>query len=79
MCGVLCGRRTLGKGATRPDFCIIVVNVGTRIAFMVHVCRVVRLFSLGCELTRVSAKPSDMGDTCLFLSFRKSVISSTFI
>jgi hypothetical protein len=38
-----------------------------------HVCRIVRLFPLqGCELTQVSVKPSNMGDTCLLLSFRRS-------
>jgi hypothetical protein len=78
--GVSRGRRTLGKGATQPDSLIIVVNVATRVAFMAHVCHVVRLFPLqGCELTRVFAKPSDMGDTFLLLSFRRSAISPMFI
>jgi hypothetical protein len=52
LCGVSRGRRALGKGATRPDSLIIVVNVATHVAFVAHVCHVVRLFPLqGCELT----------------------------
>jgi hypothetical protein len=52
LCGVSRGRRTLGKGVTRLDSLIVVVNVATRVAFLVHVCHVVRLFPLqGCELT----------------------------
>jgi hypothetical protein len=65
---------------TRPDSLIVVVNVATCVAFVAHVCHVARLFPLqGCELTRVSAKPSDMGDTCLLFSFRRCVISPMFI
>jgi hypothetical protein len=80
LCGVSRGRRALGKGVTRPDSLIVVMNMATRVVFVVHVCRVVRLFPLqGCELTRVSAKPSDMGYTFLLLSFRRSAISPMFI
>jgi hypothetical protein len=58
LCGVSCGRRTLGKGATWPDSLIVVMNVATCVAFVAHECCVVMLFPLqGCELTRVSAKP----------------------
>jgi hypothetical protein len=36
----------------------------TRVAFVVHVCRVARLIPCKVILIRISATPSDMGETC---------------
>jgi hypothetical protein len=50
-------------------------KVATRDTYVVHVCHVVRLFSLArCLLIQISATPSDMGEACSLLSFRRSAI-----
>jgi hypothetical protein len=38
--------------------------VVTRVAFVTHVCRVVRLLSCKVILIRISMTPSDMGEAC---------------
>jgi hypothetical protein len=38
--------------------------VVTRVAFVTHVCRVVRLLPCKVILIRISTTPSDMGEAC---------------
>jgi hypothetical protein len=65
-------KTTLGQGRTRPDSL-----TATYVASMAHVCRVVRLFPLqGLNWFESPRLPSDMGNTCLLLSFSSN---STFI
>jgi hypothetical protein len=42
--------------------------VATRVAFVAHVCHVVRLLPCKVTLIRISATPSDMGDACSLCS-----------
>jgi hypothetical protein len=62
---VLRGRRALGKGETQLDSLIVDMNrgymwgLGGLTCVMLSGCYLAR-----CKFTRVSAKPSDMGDTC---------------
>jgi hypothetical protein len=44
-------------------------------ALRAHVCRVVRLLPYKIILFQISVTPSNMGDACSLLSFRRSVIS----
>jgi hypothetical protein len=49
--------------------------VATRGACVAHVCHVARLLPCKVILIQISATPSDMGDACSLLSFRRSAIS----
>jgi hypothetical protein len=79
VCGITW--KTCTRGRWDPtDSLIVVANCGRMWGLRSLMCVVL----LGCylamfKLTRVSTKPSDMGDTCLLQSFRRSVISPMFI
>jgi hypothetical protein len=42
--------------------------MATRVAFVVHVCRVTRLLPCKVILIRISTTPSDMGEVCSLCS-----------
>jgi hypothetical protein len=74
------GRRALGKGGARSNSLIVVVNYG----YMWGRGGLTCVILLGCylgrfKLIRISAKPSDMGDTCLLQSFHRNAIPAMFI
>jgi hypothetical protein len=62
-CLVLCGRRALGKGGTRSDSLIVVVNCGHSWCLRgshVSCCQVISIAS--CILISISATLLDMSD-----------------
>jgi hypothetical protein len=63
---VLMWKMALGRGRTHPNSLIVIMKVASRVAFVAHVCCVVRLFPLQCCISiQASTTPSEMGDDML--------------
>jgi hypothetical protein len=70
------GRRYSGEVGPGLNLWQSMWKVATRGTCVVHVCRVVKLFSLArWLLIRISLTPSDMGEACSLLSLCRSAIS----
>jgi hypothetical protein len=68
-------KMTLGWGMTQLDFLASSWIVATRVAFVAHVCRIVRFIPLqGWLLIRISTTPSNMGDD-LFAVFKRRIVN----
>jgi hypothetical protein len=53
--------------------------VATRGAYVAHVYYVAKLLPCKVILIRISTTPSDLGDACSLVSFRRSAISLCFM
>jgi hypothetical protein len=68
-------KTALGRGKTRPDFLASSWTIATRVAYVAHMCRVVRFIPLqGWLLIQISVTPSDMGGG-LFAVFKRRIIN----
>jgi hypothetical protein len=77
--GVSRRRRALGRGGTRPDSLIVVMNCGhawglrDRVYVVLSDCSLAR-----CKFIQITATLSEMIDSCLLLSFRSNSTSIMF-
>jgi hypothetical protein len=64
-----------GKVGPNPTLWLLSWTVATHGVFITHVCHVVKFYLARFKLIQISATLSDMSDTCLLQSFRRSATS----